>query len=358
MKAVTLKRVLLSALLLITSSALAVHEMRTISVADFIQRRISRPDDGLTLLMMDDEGRQHIKIWQTRLKDKSLRVVGPCRQSEGACLAPPLPFFPWSVTRRNEMLMRPAPDVVRANIRAATNGTLSTVDELVARVNANLADLSVLDDDEVSLLITSFAVPQAELNVEWGCGPVHYGGWHEDLLISQDEQRALLAGFLYAWGDEGFFARRMADLDEGIRSLGYVPRTEPAEGQQCEPRIRGGAYRFVDRVDRLNREAIISETEWLRRYGEHLAALRADIYATAAAGGVRDWDSLKGKAEAVVSAAEAIADQVIGRSIPLMELRFVEYLGDNERAISYALPGLGCGTLRRVAYRRWKETQQ
>lgn len=354
MKAMAGKRVILT-LLVIISQALAVHLMRVISATECVELRRYQPEDKFRLFWLDAESRKHIQYWQKRLTDTSLPVVGPCRIAKSGpheCIAPPLTAFPWSDSHRNKLLMRPPPDIVRANIQQASNGRLSTVEELVEIVNANLEDLSVLSDDELTLLGTNFAEPKAGLTVTVGCGPIHCDGWHEDLLVSQDEQRALAAGFLHAISDDGFFARRSAALHQAMQDLGYVHDPEPAD-EECEPRLRGAEDRFIDRVERLNAEVIISETEWLARYEEYVAALRAGIYAVAA-GRVRDWEYIRQSLEYVVCAVEDIVEEMIERSIPMVELGFIRFLEENENVIRWELRELRQGIARRVAYRRWK----
>lgn len=137
---------------------------------------MTQPQDQFSLFRLPPSRLEHIQFWADRLvHQKSLPVSGPCRPSGAIdaprqCRAPPYPLFPLPEVHRNKLLMRPPPEVVRANIQIATGGLLSTVDEIVQRVNANLNDLGVLGDDVLTLLATNFREPEAGLTVRLAAG--------------------------------------------------------------------------------------------------------------------------------------------------------------------------------------------
>lgn len=109
----------------------------------------------------------------------------------------------------------------------------------------------------------------------------------------------------------------------------------------------------LSRVEQLNKEVFLPETEWLSSYEEYVAALRADIYAIAA-GRVRSWNAIGGRGDDVVATAQEIVGERIKRSMPMVELGFIRFLADFWMSISHELGGVGCGIVRRIAYRRWK----
>jgi hypothetical protein len=357
-----LKTALVAILLALGSpNPVAAHAVAVISVADYVQRRIAEPEADLDLQGMDDEARKHIRIWQKRLGDRSLPVVGPCRHSNDlpppVCRAPPLTFYPWSDVERNELLWRPAPEVVRANIRTATDGALSTVFEVVQRVNDLLDDLSVFPDSVISLLITNFKMPEPGLILGWTCASVLFDGWHWDLLVSEDERRALLAGFLHAISDQRYLERRLTDLNEALLAQGFkaVPGPAPEPGtHQCRAATRRGYGRFVDDMGRLAGEVLIPETEWVRRYEESQAVLRAGMYATVREMGLTWNHELTIRIEDMVAAATDSAREIIQRSVPMVEPEFMWFLDDQMPSLLQQYADQDCGILPYIAYRRWK----
>jgi hypothetical protein len=74
--------------------------------------------------------------------------------------------------------------------------------------------------------------------------------------------------------------------------------------------------------------------EWLARYSEYLAALRAGLYGMAS-GRTREWDAIRSRAENIVSAAEDIAEGMIYRSVRADEPGFIRFL-DEKRMRFYA----------------------
>ncbi|KAI2630256.1 hypothetical protein GGS26DRAFT_558521 [Hypomontagnella submonticulosa] len=356
MRAMALKSLMAAGLLSI-GPALAMHLMQVISVAEFVERRLSQPEDDFSIFRLNDESQKHIQYWRNRLTDRSLQVVGPCRLSEDdphECRVAPYPLFPLPDSHRNALLQRPDPDIVLANIKQVTDGELSTVDELVEKVNANLENLNVLSDDEMTLLATNFAEPKAGLTINVGCGPINYiingTGWPEDQLVSQDEQRALLAGFLYVLGDFGYLMRRDEELKQYIHDHSK-PRKKQV--QECEASVSGGTGKFRERVEQLDREVIISETEWLARYEEYLAAQRAELYGMVP-GGAAEWDRMRSKIENIISIAEDMVEKTINGNIPTAEPGFIRFLDEKGDEIRHEFPGLRPGIVRRLAYRRWK----
>lgn len=361
-------RALLATLLLL-GHALAVHLMKIISIDEYVERKLSQPEDDFPLFAPDRADAKHIEYWNHRLTHPFLQVVGPCRPpgdpSKLVCAAPPYPLFPLSEGDRNAVLMRPEPDVVRENIERATGGRLSTVDELVSWVNERVGDLGALSDDVVTLLSTNFAVAEAGVTVGVGCGRAaleifSYSGWHEDMLVSQDEQRAMLAGWLVAFGDPSFTARRIAALGRHLEERGF--REAPRPGmEEYKASVRTGAGRFRDRVERLDAEVLLSEAEWLARYDEYLAALRAEVYGVVlrAYGG---WGHMNPKLEGLIPKIENIvsitegevSDEMICRSVPKEEPGFVRFLYEKLDGLRVEFPERRDGVLRRIAYRRWK----
>ena len=320
------------AVFLFINSVLALHMVKVITVNEFTERRASRPEDDIPLIKLDTETREqlHLQYFLDRLKDKSLHVVGPCngvgvgRQ----CNAPRHPLFPFPDSYRNKFLSRPPPETVRANIVQATNGKLSTVDQLVERVNANIEDLSALSDNELTVLATNFAGPEAGLIVKMICRSSDYDGWPEDILVSQDEQRALMAGFLYVFGDEGYQARQDAR-------------------RECEACVIFGA-----RVEQLVADMFVSETEWLWRYNAYVAALRAELYGMTC-GRPRQREDIGPLFEKAISAVEEIVDEIIDKSVR-DEPGFAQFLEEARDGIRFEFPELSPGIVRTLAYRRWR----
>lgn len=271
MKANASKSLLLATFLII-GQAIAVHNMIVVDVVEYFEYAISQsPTRGYKRSVQPPE---LVEYWMKQFADSSARVSGPCGMKEdraGVCDAPPYPYFSLSDERRNELLLRPPPDVLRANIERATNGELATVGELVERVNANIGNLAAVSDNELTLLATNFREPEAGLVAKFRCGPRKYGVWPEDLLVSQDEQRALVAAFIYVQNDDGYFARRNATLQK------LVQEHNAKFMQQCKADTARGTGRFKAKVEQLDLEVILSEAEWLARYEEYVAVLRADL---------------------------------------------------------------------------------
>lgn len=354
MKATSPKSIALATSLLV-GSALAGHLLQVIGIPEFVDRRLSQGEDAVSWLRLDSESQKHVKYWRNRLLDESLQVVGPCRLPEDAaheCKAPTFPLFPLPDYYRNALLGRPPPDIVRANIEQATKRELSSVDELIEAVNANLHNLDVLGDDSLALLATNFREPEAGLAVRVGCGPINYGEWPEDLLVSQDEQRALTAGFLYALGDPGYLGRRDAELQQYIKH-----HVKPRQEEQCQADVRGGANQFRERVKQLDTEVLIPEAEWLARYNEYVAALRAELYGMVS-GSKQGWDHFTPKIEDIVSVSEDIVGEMVEEGIPMAEMGFIRFLDENYDEIRREFQELHPGIVRRVAYRRWKTLPQ
>lgn len=364
----------LLATLLLVGHALAVHMMKIISIDEYVQRKLSQPEDDFPLFAPDRENAEHVEFWNHRLTHPYLQVVGPCRPpgdpSKLVCAAPPYPLFPLSEGDRNAALKRPEPDVVRENIERATHGRMSTVDELVAWVNERIGDSgdlgAALGDDVVTLLSTNFAVAEAGVTLSAGCGPAEleifgYSGWHEDMLVSQDEQRAMLAGWLVAFGDPDFTWRRIAALDRYFEEHGFTEAPRPGT-EECDAGVRTGAGRFRERVERLDAEVLLPEREWLARYDEYLAVLRAELYGVVPREKFGGWERMSPKLarlvpkiENVVSVAEeVVADDMICRSVPKEEPGFVRFLYEKLDGLRVEFPERRDGILRRIAYRRWK----
>ncbi|OIW30897.1 hypothetical protein CONLIGDRAFT_630803 [Coniochaeta ligniaria NRRL 30616] len=361
MKALVPTRALLAILLLITPT-LAVHLLRIVNLDEYVERRRYQPPEELPVIRLDPESVEHFQFWMNRLLDRSLAIVGPCRpagnMSSYYCSAPAYPLFPLSDTYRNSLLLRPPPDEVRAHIEQASKGELSTVDELVAKVIANIENLDVLNDDEVALLATNFAVPEAGVTVAMGCGPFYYSGWHEDMLVPQDERRALLAAFLYAVSDEGYVARREAALEEAFRvRIEEIERESEQLKQwkeQCDAVVYRGGHLFIDKVDALDNEVLIPEAEWVARYNEYLAALRAELYG-AVPRGVRGWNQMRPSIEELVDVTEkVVSDDLVCRYVAADEPGFIRFLYEILEEMRGEYQGLRDGVLRRLAYRRWK----
>ena len=350
MKAKAPKRAMLAIFLLI-SQALAVHLMKIIDVAEYVERRVSQPEENLSLLRVDAKPQKAIIRQLNLLMDNSRQVVGPCHDLDGVCDAPPYPLFPFSDGYRNALLQRPPPDVVRANIEKATNGELSTVKELVERVNVNLRNgsLHFVSDNELTLLATNFAEPEAGFVVRVACGPAKYDVWAEDLLVSQDEQRALLAGWLYAMGDDMYLSRRNAAEQQHQDRLGV----DSSCGDECKSSVDVGLYRFLARVEQLDAEVVVTETEWLAWYDEYVAALRAFLWNMVPSQAYESED-ISASLENLISAAEDQADVIIEGHVPSEEPGYRRFLAETRRAIEHEFPEFRPGMVQRLAYRRWK----
>lgn len=295
---------------------LAVHLVKFISPQEYIQRKITQPEDDFAILQNSEGSEVHqirrwIGFWFDRISDpvKYPKVVGPCR------LPGPLdyphtspnsereynrPLFPLDEASRNKVLGRPPPEVVAENIRIATKGKVKTVYELVGWVNSylfrlynarqnlaageghenealksyNLGLLIPHGDDVLTLLASNFHQPTAGLVVRWGCGPVLYpaqgGFWPEDMLVSQDEQRALAAGALFALGDEEYMARRDHELKNMIRKGGL--------GGKFYGHTISREQAIQQDLEELPMEGVIGDYQRQLREGPKLAQDEQEIY--------------------------------------------------------------------------------
>ena len=66
---------------------------------------------------------------------------------------------------------------------------------------------------------------------------------------------------------------------------------------------------FRERVDRVDAEVMILETEWLARNDEHVTALRAELYVMVRRGAQR-LDAIRPKIDNIISAAVDVACEI------------------------------------------------
>ncbi|KAM7217229.1 hypothetical protein V8F06_007412 [Rhypophila decipiens] len=367
-----IQRALLLALPLLTifTTSTAVQLIKVIPPNEFIHRKITQPEDDFPLFRLPDSQLHHMSFWFNRLSDaqKYPQVLGPCRPpgpldyphvSRNTEREVGYPLFPLDAVSRNKILGRPDPATVKRNIEIATGGRLNTVDEVVNLVNEALRNLNVRNerkdggtgrgesdlgrfiipygDDILTLLASNFHSPIAGLVVQAGCGPasveVQAGLWAEDIFVSMDEQRALVAGALYVIGDRGYIARRDRDLRTAIEKEGLAQRWDgegddvEEEDQQgaitrqkqkrkveetCQREVGTGALSFGERVELLDLDILMDEEEWVIRYEMIVSALRAKLYAMVPR---QAWTEFESKVDEVVSAAEELAGDVIQEHI-------------------------------------------
>ncbi|KAM7199265.1 hypothetical protein V8F33_004513 [Rhypophila sp. PSN 637] len=362
-----IQRALSFALLLLTifTTSTAVHLIKIISPQEFIHRKLTQPEDHFPLFRLPESQLHHISFWLNRLSDaqKYPQVLGPCRPpgpldhphvSRNTEREVGYPLFPPDDVSRNKILGRPDPATVKRNIEIATGGRFNTVDDVVNLVNEALRNLNVRNerkdgegrgetdlgrliipygDDILTLLASNFHSPIAGLVVQAGCGPesieVQAGLWAEEILVSMDEQRALVAGALYVIGDRGYIARRDRDLRRAIERKGLEQRWDgegdyvEEEDQQgaitrqkqerkveesCQREVGTGALSFGERVEALDLDILMGEEEWVIRYEMIVSALRAKLYAMVPR---QAWAEFESRVNEVVSAAEELAGNVI-----------------------------------------------
>lgn len=348
--------------LLLTSPALALAFVKAITIAKSVRQasrsgRWPSPDDvkGFTL---GPKYIEHLKWQFNQLANKSLPVlqlcVSKCDLAE-ICQAPqlhPYPLFPLSERARNTLLGRPSPDIVRTNIERATDGELSTISEIVEKLNANIRNLTVMSDDEMMLLASNFHHSKAAWTIDKYCRILDCGPWSEDLLISQDEQRALTAGFLYVYCDQGYRERREDALREEIRQ--YVKQRLEQSLTVCKKDTDVVLDLFIERVTRLEAEAVITEEEWLAQYEEYLAALRVGLQDIASFRLLESPHTIGPLMETLIATAEDVVDRVIYSNVPLREAGFRLFIAESETRSPRKSQGVRKGMQYRLIYYRWK----
>ncbi|KAK4216950.1 hypothetical protein QBC37DRAFT_415661 [Rhypophila decipiens] len=394
-------------LLTIFTTSTAVHLIKVIPPNEFIHRKITQPEDDFPLFRLPDSQLHHISFWLNRLSDaqKYPQVLGPCRPP-GPLDYPHVslnterevgyPLFPLDAISRNKILGRPDPETVSRNIEISTGGRLNTVDEVVNLVNEALRNLNVRNerkeggtgrgesdlgrliipygDDILTLLASNFHSPIAGLVVQAGCGPasveVQAGLWAEDIFVSMDEQRALVAGALYVIGDRGYITRRDRDLRTATEKKGLEQRWD-GEGditrqkqerkveETCQREVGTGALSFGERVEALDLDILMDEEDWVSRYEMIVSALRAKLYAMVP---MQAWAEFESRIDEVVSAAEELAGKVIDEHIKNLIQKgkghgdgFQEFLIREAETIRerYRPFELTEAVVRRIAYWRW-----
>jgi len=200
----------------IVGPALAQKLVTITSFAEFVKRlayqyngEMIQPEH-VAKFKSDSRSREHLQNQFDQLADRSLPVIRQCghfSKFADQCIAVPYRLLFLGDSDRNAMLGRPSPDIVRINIEQATHNELSTVGGLVEKVLVNLAtfgNLSILNNDKLTLLGSNFHHSKPG----WFTGEKYRHldnrPWTNDLLILEDKQRALAAGFLYVSRDPGY----------------------------------------------------------------------------------------------------------------------------------------------------------
>ncbi|KAM7205551.1 hypothetical protein V8F20_003135, partial [Naviculisporaceae sp. PSN 640] len=373
--------VLLPLLALLTAEiqvVLAVHIVTFISLHKYIQLKTNRPDAELFSLRNFNKPeartmRQGHGWWFERVSDavKYPKALGPCRPSgplDYPFTSPNservnnYPLFPLDEASRNKILGRPPPEVVTENIRIATRGEVKTVTELVD-LSYNLGLLIPHGDDVLTLLASNFHQPTAGFIFNFGCGrelyPAQGGLWPEDMLVSQDEQRALIAAAMFVLSDEEYITRRLHEQDTAMRQQEKkVERTKAVE--TCEQQMKTGTDLFRERVDALNRDILMREEDWVARYDALVASLRAELYAMAPR---ETWIKVESSIEEVVAGAEEMVGEMIMETVKcLVRQSYDEYGYGFHRFVpeeikvirdKYQPLVLSKGVMSRIAYWRW-----
>lgn len=352
--------------ILLANPALALAFVKAITVVEAVSLYASQSDrwlspDDVIGFTVGPEYIEHLKWQFNQLADKSLPVLQVCVNKcdlEEMCQAPqihPHPLFPLSESTRNTLLGRPSSDVIRTQIERATNGELSTVSEIVEKLNANIRNLSAMSDDEMMLLASNFHHGKAGWTIDKDCRILDGGPWSEDLLMSQDEQRALTAGFLYVYRDQGYRDRREDAMREEILRR-VIERQEQAKQQDIANRKNTDValHLFIERVTRLEDEAAISKEEWLAQYDEYLAALRARLEDIAAKKIRKSPHTIGPLIEILIGAAEDVVDRVICSHVPLTESGFRLFIAESESWIPHESQEVRQGMRYKLTYYRWK----
>ena len=184
------------------------------------------------------------------------------------------------------------------------------------------------------------------------CKCLDDGPWTEDLLMSQDEQRALAAGFLYVFRDPGYRARQVEALREEIWR--YVQRRGRVYNELMEATMAEIGL-FTEGVKRLDEEAVIIEEEWIARYDEYVTALRVGLQSIADTGGRKTQDIIGIRFDTTVcTSAEAAVEKMICSRVPLTEPAFLLFLTEQEGGIQQKFQQIRQCLLYKLAYFRWK----
>jgi len=316
------------------------------------------PDDVVSF-KSDSKSREHLQNQFNQLADSSLPAIRLCDnfcKLADECIAVPYPLLPLRDSERNALLGRPSPDIVRINIEQATRNELSTVGDLVEKVIANLenfGNLNAMSDDELTLLGSNFHHSKPGWFTGKECALFDDGPWTEDLLMSQDEQRALVAGFLYVFRDPGYRGRQVEALREEIR--GFVQRRDLMFDELMEI-TKTELGLFTKGMIRLDEEEVIIEEEWLARYDEYVTALRKGLQSLASAG-AKTQNIVGPQFETLITVATTAEDAVEGMvcsRVPLKDPAFVLFLIDQEDGIQQKFQQIRQGILYKLAYFRWK----
>ncbi len=339
--------------------ALALESARILNFAEYERSQSARVEQGLHHLepiqiTLEPESQQHIRIGIERLADLSRPVtpfICPCRSCfPDQCKAPPVrpyPLLPLEASYRNAMQGRPPLEVVRANIEAATEGELSTVEELVARVLGKLDQLDTLRDDELTVLVSNFRTSQTSWVLGIQSLAMDYEEWDEDFLVPQDEQRALRAVFLHVLGDAGYRERGQ----RAVREFGVMLQKQL--NKYVEANVQATTGKFIRRVAKLGTEVLITEEEWVARYDEYVAAMRATLHRIATSAMAQPRDIMP-SLETLVAATEDYMDQCICESLPQEKAGFTDFLIKEEEKILEKFPHLRKSIFHKVAYHRWR----
>jgi hypothetical protein len=153
---------------------------------------------------------------------------------------------------RNKLIYRPPPDVISASILRASNGSLSTIDQLVTKA---LADIKSLNEAELRLLASDFNDNQSRSPNPWDGSP----GTSEALKlvgIPVDQRQAVTAAGIY----------NSTRVKQGVaRSQEQRLRDEAQRGAERDRAIREHNA-IMEKINELHRHrGNMPEDEWKRR---------------------------------------------------------------------------------------------
>lgn len=307
---------LLYTLLLLLTQVLSLSYVKILSYDKFVEMVTARARDGkspgrLVSWRLDSESLHAVEHLQQEISSGSWSMSGCSdEQLELQCKAPrtkPHPNLPLTAAERNALLQRPSPEVVRANIQSATRGELSEVCELVERVIDNVHNLDALRDDELAVMASNFHNATTGWVLSSQDLEIDFQEWPTDMLLPEDEARALMASFLHVLTNAEYRDRGEQEIFDW-----YEREVKPEEVcVTCHADVMEVVERFLYDVAELNKEVLLSESAWIERYEWHVAKLRASFYARARGIPGDPIDGSIASIEEIVSAAEELVDQKV-----------------------------------------------
>ena len=212
----------------------------------------------------------------------------------------------------------------------------------------------MLSDDELTVLGSNFHSSKAGWIAGKECTLLEDGPWVEDLLVSQDEQRALAVGFLYVYRDPGYLARREEALRGELRR--YAQDHHKWVAGKAMESTKAAVDLFQQNMARLDEEGGLDEGKWLARYDEYVATLRTALHSIASLG-PRSKESraiIEPRLEDVITVAEDDANEKICNRVPLTEPGFPLFWAEQKNKIQHQFQQeIRQGFLYKPTYFRW-----